>query len=181
MAVSAVTNLPDFNRQLDQIALKLQRKVVRNAASAAAAVYRKMAAAEAPQSEKRHTLAGGRVVMPGYLKSNVFQYLGKAPKGSVVARVSVRSGRTARTMKSGRVRDAYYWRWVHEGHLPRQPGGRIKGGQRKKAFERKRLRGAGKWVPGNPFMTRAFSRAQKAALDRFNEQMDREFQKENIK
>ena len=30
-------------------------------------------------------------------------------------------------------------------------------------------------------MTRAFSRAQKAALDRFYEQMDREFQKEHIK
>ncbi len=167
--MTARFNLPEFDRQLLAISDALKRRAVRSATGAAASVFREAAFREAPVSKRWHRLKGGRVVMPGYLKQNVYQWRAKAQPGIERFKVSVRGGRTGRTLKTGQVRDAYYWRWVHEGHAS---GKRLPGGVRRKALERKRRAAAGKHVQGNPFLARAFSSSTQRALNAFSAKLD---------
>lgn len=163
--MTARFNLPEFDRQLFAISDALKRRAIRSATGAAASVFKDAATREAPVSKKLHRLKGGRVVMPGYLRSNIYQWRARAQPGIERFKVSVRGGRTGRVLKSGQVRDAYYWRWVHEGHAS---GKRLPGGVRRKALERKRRAAAGKHVPGNPFLARAFQTSTQRALNAFS-------------
>lgn len=167
--IQVKVNTPDFERQLNTIADDLKRKAVRSATGMAASIFRKAGVDQAPKARRAHRLAGGRLVKPGYLKANVYAYRARARAGEEHFKVSVRGGRTGRTLKSGAIRDAYYWRWVHEG---RTTGRRIKGGKRRKALERQRRASAGKSVPGNPFLTRAFRASTIRALDAFGRRIN---------
>jgi hypothetical protein len=81
--------------------------------------------------------------------------------------VGVRNGK--RYQKGKENRDAYYWRWVEAGHVARGPGSRLKGGDRSRALQRKRIKeSGGRVVQGVWFMRRAFLANQHQALKAFN-------------
>jgi hypothetical protein len=88
--------------------------------------------------------------------------------------VAARSGRKYQKVRRGKQYanlDAFYWPWVEGGHVARGPGQRIRGGMRRRALERKRLRAAGKWVEGRWFLRRAFQTQQTAALQAFEKRL----------
>lgn len=166
MTISVRVNTPDFARQLEQVKTELQTKVVRQAMGAGAIVLRKAAEAEAPKAMRIGVRRKGVVVQPGTLRRSVYQFRMRATAGNVAYRISVRKGSRAKTSKKYGKLDAYYWPWVHEGHLVRGPGQKIRGGVRRATLERNRLKSGGaKMVPPNRFLKRAFDTKQKAAID----------------
>ena len=169
------TNLPDFQRQMREVSDTVKKKAVRSAVGAAASVFRKAVTQEAPVSNAPHKLAGGRVVMPGNLKKNIYTYRVKPKAGLEHYKVSVRGGRTAKTMKSGAVKDAYYWKWVHEGHVI----GGVRGGKRTKAVKRQQLKAAGRFIQGRPFLRTGFRKATTEALAKFSDRLGEALKKFN--
>ncbi len=166
MSISVKINTPDFARQLNQIKAELQTKVVRQSMGAGAAIFRKAAEAEAPKAKSAHRGAKRIIVIPGNLRRSVYSFRMRSRVGEVEYRISVRKGRRSKVSKKGGLLDAYYWPWVHEGHLVRAPGEKIRGGVRRATLERNRLKSGGaKMVPPNRFLTRAFERNQKKAID----------------
>jgi hypothetical protein len=176
MAVTVTTNLPDFKRQMRELGQDFERKVFRAGTSAAATVFRKLAVNEAPVLKRPKKGA-----VAGLLRRAVYVKRARAPSGTEHYFVGVRQGKSARARKGGSL-DAYYWRWVHEGHLARGPGSKIKGGRRRSSLERRRLNASGaKRVPGNPFLARAFARGKDAALNAFTERVTKRIALENRK
>lgn len=166
MTISVSMNTPDFARQLRQIKAELQTKVVRQSMGAGAAIFRKAAESEAPKAKAAHRGAKRIIVLPGNLRRSVYSFRMRSRVGEVEYRISVRKGSKAKTTKKGGLLDAYYWPWVHEGHLVRGPGGKVRGGTRRATLERNRLKSGGaKMVPPNRFLTRAFQQNQKRAID----------------
>lgn len=143
----------------------MQTKVVRQAVGAGAAVFRKEAERQAPIAARPHRDAKGVVLQPGNLRRSVYAFRMRSTAGNVAYRISVRKGRRAKTTKNGGLLDAYYWPWVHEGHLVRGPGQKIRGGVRRARLERNRLKSGGaKMVPPNRFLTRAWQQKQAEAI-----------------
>lgn len=159
-----VVGLPEFKVKLRELSANMERKVVRAGAMAAANVFKKAAVANAPvlKVPRKHRVAGTlrRSIFAGRSKS-------RSKPGTELIVVGVRQGRKA--AKSGR--DAYYWRWVEDDHIPRGPGQKIKGGDRRRALERSRLLSRGKVVPGTFFMKKAFEANQDRAIAAFNQRI----------
>jgi hypothetical protein len=176
MAVTVTTNLPDFKRQMRELGQDFERKVFRAGTAAAAGVFKKQGISEAPVLKRPKKGA-----VYGLLRRAIYVKRARAPSGTERYFVGVRQGKRARGRKGGSL-DAYYWRWVHEGHLARGPGSKIKGGRRRSALERRRLGASGaKRVPGNPFLARAFAQGKDAALKAFTDRVTKRIDQENRK
>lgn len=166
MTISVRTNTPDFARQLALVKSELQTKVVRQSMGAGAAIFRKAAESEAPKAKAAHRGAKKVIVQPGNLRRSIYSFRMRTVAGVVEYRISARKGSRAKVSKKGGLLDAYYWPWVHEGHLVRGPGQKIRGGTRRATLERNRLKSGGaKMVPPNRFLKRAFDKNQKRAID----------------
>lgn len=179
--MTVTINMPSFEREMQGLMDKVKRRAVRSAAGSASEMLRDHVKAQSqsalPVSKRMHMLAGKRRVMPGYMKSQIFHYWKSRGKpGSEVFIISVRGGRSARKTKAG-LQDAYYWRWVHEGHNPRQKGGEVKGGRRLKAVRRDQIRKKGGFVKGAPFLLTGFRTGAPRALDEFNRRFSEELAK----
>ena len=163
--VNVTTNLPEFKAQLRTIGTDMERRAVRQASAAAAAVFRsavqRNAPVQAPPGRKGH--------MVGTLRRAIYARKLKAERGTVIYRIGVRQGRG----EQKRNRDAYYWAWVEQGHVARGPGQRIKGGANSKALQRKRLKSGGGFVQAQPFLAPAFRSAGSRALQVFSERLGR--------
>lgn len=156
-----IVGLPDFKARLRDLSVNMRKKVVRAGAMAAANVFKKAAVANAPvlTVPRKHRVAGT-------LKKSIFagRSKGRSSDGVEMIVVGVRHGRKAG--KTGR--DAYYWRWVEDDHVPRGPGQRIRGGVRRRTLERNRLLAAGQVVPGTFFMKKAFDANKERAIAAFS-------------
>jgi len=162
------TNLPDFRRQLEALGEKFERRSVARAVRAAAAVYRDAAKARAPilaASSKRR--------VAGALKRSI--YVGRSrsrQRGEVSFFVGVRGKRVSK--RTGRVTDAFYWRFLEGGWMPRGPGKRIRGGRRKATLARSRAARGGASQISYPYLAPAFREKSTQALAAFNAVMEAE-------
>lgn len=165
------TNLPDFKRQMKQLSLDVQRKAVRSAMFAACGVLRAAVKAKAaePKSPKPRRPRTGTLARAVYMVRN----RRGSTKGTEAFVVGVRSGRKA--AKTGR--DAFYWRFLEAGWIPRGPGQALRGGDRSKRLQRQRAVAGGAKVVQYPFIQPAFVMARGRAIEVFEKRMDREIQK----
>lgn len=147
--VSVRVNIADFRRDLQALGRKVESRIVTRGLRAAGAVFRDSARGIAP----RRT---------GALQRSLYVTRSRQSRpGLIVFSVGVRGRRTG---KKGRVTDAFYWRFLEGGWIPRGPGRRIAGGRRRRNLERSRL--AGQRIE-LPFLRPAFQRNQTRALQAF--------------
>lgn len=172
------TNLPDFKRQLEHIKLDLRTKVVRQALASGTQAFAKEARRLAPvlQPPKDGRRRINREA--GVLKRAIFAAKTKKPTAPGVERyyVGVREGKKYQRVKVGKgkygSRDAFYWRWQEAGWIPRGPGRKIRGGERRRKLERERIVAAGgRRVPGRDFLKRAFETQQQRAVAEFERRL----------
>jgi len=156
------TNLPDFKRGLDRLARAVRLRIVRRALRQTANVARDVARQMAPVLKTR---ASRR--LPGALRRSIYVARDRklSDAGQEVFFVGVRGRRN--TKRSGTI-DAFYWRFLEGGWLPRGPGKRLRGGRRARALRRARAVGARRQYP---FIAPAAARAQSAMIARFNRVM----------
>ncbi len=159
MTVTVKTNLPDFKRQMEAAGREFV-KIARTATLAAARDIAKAVKAAAP----KHSGTLKAAVKVVRARQNV-------PRGSVQYIVGIRQGRGAqnvtRKRKGQKVAvnlDAFYWRFLEQGWIPRGRAGALKGGKRSKALQRKRS--ATRRVQ-HPFIGPAFQSVQSRALGAF--------------
>jgi HK97 gp10 family phage protein len=149
--VSVKTNLADFRAQLKAVGLKMERKIVRAATRDALKIYKAAATRLAPELSLSAVKERRRI--RGALKSSI--YIGtsrRAPKGTVSMFVGVRAKRRFATLAV----DAFYWRFLEGGWMPRGPGRKLTGGVRRRALERERNRARGARFVQRPFLLPAF-------------------------
>lgn len=166
MTVDVKVDLPDFRRQMAEVGKRMSTRVTRNAVRAAASVFRRFARDKAPVLK---TVAKNRV--PGALKRNIDIRRGRSRDSGVIGlNVGVRVG------KSTKGRGVpFYWSWLEGGWIPRGRGKGIKGGDRSKALQRRRLIAGGARRRQFPFLAPAFTAGQGGAVQAFNDRMEREF------
>ena len=176
MSIVVINDLPDFKRQLAEVKKKTRTSLVRASLRAAASFLAKQARIEAPMLAKatKHRI-------PGTLKSAIYAARGKAGADRERYFVSVRSKARSRggsKTKKGKVYgDAFYWPWLEGGWIPRGPGKKLRGGDRSRALQRRRLISGGAKRMQIPFFAPTFTRYSGRALEIFNERMDRGFEK----
>jgi HK97 gp10 family phage protein len=156
VSVIVRTNLPDFKRAMDALGRAFGPKVARPAAAAAAAVFRKAVKAHAPKDT-------GRLKAAVYIRRER-----DSKRGLEHYLVAVKSGPKARAIKRKRGTvnlDAYYWRFLEAGWVPRQPGSGVRGGGRNvRALRRRRAVAGGAREHRHPFIAPAFRSARFEAL-----------------
>ena len=176
--VRIVTNLPDFKAQLRTLGLDFERRVFRAGTNAAAQVFKKLAIQHAPVLKEPR-----KDRVPGLLRRAIYVKRSRArTAGREHYFVGVRQGKSARRRRGGNL-DAFYWRFLEDprGHLARGPGQRLRGGRRRVALERERLRARAKRVKPYPFLAPAFQQGQDAALRAFNDRVQKRIDAENRK
>lgn len=164
--MTVTVNIADFRRQLAEVEKRTRLRVTRNAVRAAASVFRRFARDKAPVLK---TVAKNRV--PGALKRNIDIRRGRSRDSGVIGlNVGVRVG------KSTKGRGVpFYWRWLEGGWIPRGRGQALRGGNRSKALQRRRLLTGGAKRRQYPFLAPAFTAGQGGAVQAFNDRMEREF------
>lgn len=163
-AITVKINLAQFRRELNELGLKVERRVTTNAVRAAARVFRDSAKAGAPRLRKPDPRR-----VPGALAAAVaiFRTRG-APRDTVTYTVGVRASKAAK----GRGANPFYWRFLESGWTPRGAGQALKGGRNRKSLERSRLRAGGGRFVQYPFLEPAFKRSGSAALAAFERRVD---------
>lgn len=154
--VSLKVDLPDFRRQLAELDRRMQNRVVGAGVRAAGRLFRDAARGGAPVLRKPD-----RRRSAGALRRSIVLARQRGPRGTIAYAVTVRASRSAR----GTQRDAFYWRFLEGGWIPRGPGNRLRGGTRRKALERSRLAAARVQYP---FLEPAYQRSKGSALATFN-------------
>jgi HK97 gp10 family phage protein len=167
--VRVVTNLPDFKRQLRDVAEDMQLRATRNATAAAAAVFR--AAVRRNAAAPKSTEQVGKRQRTGNLARAVRMAFSR--RNSNRGKVSFVVGIPARRARKGGT-DAFYWRFLEGGWIPRGRGQALRGGRRTKALLRSRQGGG---QVQYPFIRPAFQQAGPRALAAFNQRMAREVER----
>lgn len=167
--ITVRTNLPEFKSQIDRSGKEFV-EIVRSASRSAAREIAKEVRRFAP----RHT---GRL-----RQAVVIKRARRVPRGTVQYIVGIRQGfsnqhlqRIRKGQKTSVNLDAFYWRFLEGGWMPRGPGNKLLGGRfgnRRKALERSRLRAGGARFVRHPFIGPAFSSASGRALSAFYRAMD---------
>jgi len=153
------TNLPALKAHLNRISADFEQKVMRQATSAAAVSFRGAVKAKAPVLAAPRK---GRVA--GTLKRAIYVKRSRdRSSGREHYYLGVRKGRSAQ--KSGR--DAFYWYFLEAGWIPRGRGKKLKGGERSRALQRKRLLAGGAQKIERPFIKPGFESGKGAALKAF--------------
>lgn len=167
--VTVKTNLPDFKKQMQDFGYDMERKIFRAGVSAAAVVFRKIATPLAP-------------VRTGTLRRAIYIKRARDSRNGLEHYVvGVRQGQKAQQRKGGSL-DAFYWRFVEQGHLVRRRGQKIRGGRRSAALQRSRLAASGaRRVEARPFLEPAFQRGKDQALRAFTDRVEARIAKENAK
>lgn len=161
--VLKVTGLQELNRALGNLASNVQRQYLRGAVAAGARVFKDAAVRNVP-------------VRSGKLRRAIYsKWITEASGDSrQTFLVSVRRGKRFQSQTKVNRRgksvttkdtDAYYWTWVEFGHVATGPKGGLKGGSRRRAAAREKLKSAGHFVPPRPFLRPAFSSNVNAAID----------------
>jgi hypothetical protein len=168
------TNIRDFTVDLRALGDRITKRVARNAVAAAARVILPIARRRAPSlknpKEKRR--------VPGTLKAGIYVQRVKRIDGGLSAGISVRSPRSARFTKRFGLQFPFYWRFLEGGWIPRGPGRRLKGGDRRKREQRSASTGGRRQFP---FLAPALQEGGPAALRKFEEIMAKGIAREQAK
>ena len=158
MTAEIKTNLPQFSAALRAMGRDMEKKAVRQATGAAAAILRNAARARAPILK---TLAKNRTT--GALRRSVRYARSRYQVGGAYrAFVGVKAGKAARKTSA----DPFYWKFLEGGWIPSGRRKR-KGGERSRALQRRRaLEGGGQRI-SYPFLEPAFNSHKTIALNRF--------------
>lgn len=161
MTVTVKTNLPQFRAEMDRIGRDFI-PMARTAARAAAVEFAKAVRRFAPKDSGR------------LRRAVIIKRARRVPRGTVHYIVGIRQGvsqqRIKRMRKGAKVDvnlDAFYWRFLEGGWVPRGPGNRIKGGTRRRRLERDRLISQGARFVKKPFIGPAFTTSSERALRTF--------------
>lgn len=170
-------NLPDFSRQLKALGVDLQTKIIRSGVRAALTVFRRAVLAAVPVHKGRYPNTKYQQV-PGTLKRSI--YIARSKRSSTpgveYGIVRPRSGQKSQASLT----NAYYWRWVEEGHLIRRAGQKLRGGVRRRALERSRLNSSGAArTRAFFFMKTSFDRNVEKATDAFSKRVNSGIEKAN--
>lgn len=165
------TNLPDFRAQMQ----KLGKDFIPLAAASARAAAREIA-----KEVRRHAPRD-----TGRLRGAVvIKRARRVPRGSVQYIVGIRQGksqqRIQRKRKGQKVSvnlDAFYWRFLESGWVPRRPKEALRGGRRTKSLQARRARSAGARQVRHPFIAPAFRSSQGRALSTFYSTLEQSTQK----
>jgi HK97 gp10 family phage protein len=176
MSIVVINNLPDFKRQLAEVKKKTRASLVRASLRAAANFMAKQVRIEAPMLAK-----ATKNRIPGTLKAAIYASRGKAgadrERYFIAVKKKSRSRGGGRTKKGKVYGDAFYWRFLEDGWIPRGPGKKLMGGNRSRALQRRRLIAGGAKRMRIPFFEPAFKQYSGRALEIFNERMERGFEK----
>lgn len=167
MSIKVTANIPDFKRQLAELDKKFRQRVVRSALRAAGTVLVKSAQKNAPKLD-RAISTPKTFRMPGALAAAIYTARGRAGRDRLRFYVSVHRGKKYATRGWG---DPFYWRFLEAGWIPRGPGKKLKGGTRRRALYRARLKKAGAKEISFPFFKPAFEKDGDRALSVFNQRM----------
>jgi HK97 gp10 family phage protein len=166
-------NLPDFNRQLKALSQDMEQKVIRAATAAAARTFYKRALQFVPILKTPR-----KDRSPGILKRALYVFRSRDRSGG---REHYVVGVRGRAKSRGTV-DAFYWRWVEQGHLARGKGTGLRGGKRSKNLQRQRLAISGaKRVQAHPYLKPAFETGKDEALKVFYSTIEKRLAKANQK
>lgn len=154
-------NLPDFKRQMEK-AGKDFVPIVGAASRAAAREFAKEVRKFAP----RDTGKLSRAV--------VIKRARRVPRGTIQYIVGIRQGKSQQRLQRKRKGkmlsvdlDAFYWRFLEGGWIPRGAKGALRGGRRTKALQARRGRASGARRVRYPFLQPAFTSASGRALSAF--------------
>lgn len=160
------TNLPDFKRQMEQ-AGKAFVPIAGSAARAAASEFAKAVRRFAPRDSGK------------LRRAVVIKRARRVPRGTVHYIVGIRQGkgqqRIQRKRKGQRVEvnlDAFYWRFLEGGWVPRRPKDAMRGGARTKSLQARRARSSGAKVVRHRFIEPAFQSTTGRALAAFYGSME---------
>lgn len=171
-------NLPDFRRQMAQ-AGKDFVPIAAAADRAAAVEFAKAVRRSAPRGKTR-TLS----------RAVVIKRARRVPRGTVHYIVGIRQGKSQqgvlRTRRIGRLGrgkfavnlDAFYWRFLEGGWVPRKPRDTsLRGGRNVQSLRARRARTSGATVVRHPFILPAFQSSTGRALSAFYSSMESGFKK----
>src|SRR5262245_17861771 len=169
--VEVIFNLRDFKAELDKFKVDFQAKTIRSATNAAAQVFKRAVIEKAPillgfQNPRR---------VPGTLKRAIYVKRTRDSRpGKEHYLISFRKGK-----KATKGRDAFYGAFLEAGWIPRGPGKKIKGGNRSRALQRKRLLAGGKRkITEYRFIMPAFQQVRQQALAAFEKRLDDRIKRE---
>lgn len=161
MTITFKHNLPDFKRQMEQ-AGKDFIPIARAANRAAAVEFAKAVRRFAPKGTGR------------LRRAVVIKRMRRIPAGMVGNIVGIRQGksqqRIQRKRKGKRTSvnlDAFYWRFLEGGWVPRRPKDALRGGRRTKSLQARRALASGKGKVFHKFIQPAFQGAHGQALSAF--------------
>ena len=163
--IKVTSNLLDFKRGLERLERAVRFRIVRSALRQAGNIIKDAAKQTAPilkvPSKRR---------VRGALRRSLFVTRNRkaSNRGTEAFLVAVRGKRTT---KKGAVIDAFYWRFLEGGWVPRGRGKRLKGGKRYRKLQLTRLVAAGARRVSYPFLLPAAQRSQSAAIAKFNRVM----------
>lgn len=159
-------NLPDFKAQMQELGRKFI-PVARAASLAAARVFVKAVRRFAPKDTGR------------LRRAVVIKRARRVARGAVHYIVGIRQGasqqRIQRKRKGQKVEvnlDAFYWRFLEGGWIPRHSSNAMRGGRRTKALQRRRALASGAKVVRHPFIAPAFNSVSGKALGEFYGKLD---------
>jgi HK97 gp10 family phage protein len=167
-------NVRDFNADLRDLGGRITKRVARNAVAAGARVIVPIAKKLAPVL--RNTKERRRI--PGTLRAGIYQKKAVPIPGGVSSTISVRSPRTRSFTKRAGIQTPFYWRFLEGGWIPRGPGKRIKGGERRRRETRAATAGGKRQFP---FLAPALKQGGPAAVRKFEEIMDKGIAREQAK
>lgn len=160
---NVTVNASQFREKLNQFKKELQIEGVDKALRAAARIFRNAVVARAPVLKTpTKTRASGTLQRAIYAK--------RSQRSTLGARryfIGIRQG--SRMAKKGK--DAFYWRFLEAGWMPRGPGRRLKGGTRFRNLQRKRNLAAGAKQVKYPFIAPAFQAVKGEVETKFNSVM----------
>jgi HK97 gp10 family phage protein len=164
--VEVKINVAEFTKQMRELGSKIQKRIARRAVNAGAKVLVEIARQRAPVLK-----AATKNRVPGALKKNIITLRSRfQPPNAVLYNVGVRTLKTLRTKSNvkrlgfKRAGDPFYWYILEHGWVPRGPGNKLRGGERSRQLQRRRLIAGGAKVKQFPYFAPAFSSGKERAL-----------------
>ena len=171
--------LDAYAAKLKALPTEVSNKILRRVAASGVTPVKKQLIDDAPVAATPHFRGKGNKVEQGTIKRAVYATRYKTDSGDLqqAYAVSIRYGKR----NSAKNRDAYYWRWVDEGHriVPRKgtkgAAGSLYSRRREARYQQSQGRGT---VPAKPFFRPAFDKSATASLDRMVKTLGRLYKRE---
>lgn len=157
--VTVRDNLPELRAELEKFRQDVQLRAIRNGTRSATAAFRRHVVAAAPQRT-------------GRLRAAIYVARSKhRGDGLEHFYLGVRSGKKAKG------RDAFYWRFLEGGWVPRGRGKAFRGGERTRRLARERAVAGGAKRVQYPFIAPGFERGKADALRAFYQTAEKTLRK----